>query len=86
MTKAQAATITAAERALAVLLSEWGVSDSGRRAADAVSLVVRHGLRPTAARPAVPTHRSGGVRDASIARRGAEHARRLLTARTREDE
>ncbi|WP_043615255.1 hypothetical protein [Nonomuraea candida] len=81
MTGAQATTITAAERALAALLAEWGVPDPGRRAADAVSMVMRHGLRPTAARSAIPTRKLRGVPDATIARRGAEHARKLLAAR-----
>ncbi|MFF4195179.1 hypothetical protein [Nonomuraea sp. NPDC001831] len=85
MTNTQDTTITAVERVLAVLLTEGGVRHPGRRATDAVSLVIRHSLRPTAARPAVPVAWSVGIRDASIARRGAEHVRRRLAARSQGD-
>ncbi|MGW5686489.1 hypothetical protein [Nonomuraea sp. NPDC003754] len=82
MTNSQAATITAAERALAVFLAEWGVPNPRRRTADAIRLPTRHGPRPTTARSAALAPRRVGVRDASTARQGAEQARRLLAAQS----
>jgi hypothetical protein len=81
-----AATITNAQRALAILLAEREVPGAERKAADAVTLLMRHGLRPTSARPALPVARRRGTNDPHIAHRGAAEARRLLAARRQEGE
>ncbi|MFI6499875.1 hypothetical protein [Nonomuraea typhae] len=79
-----AANLTSAQRALAQMLAEWGMPDPDQKAADAVTLLMRYGMRPTSARPPLPVPRRH-PRDPRIAQRGAAEARRLLAARHRED-
>ncbi|MEU4231975.1 hypothetical protein AB0F17_47435 [Nonomuraea sp. NPDC026600] len=86
MSSTIAAIITNAQRALVILLAEWEVPGAERKAADAVTLLVRHGLRPTSARTALPVSYRRGTADPSIAHRGAAGARRLLAARRQECE
>ncbi|WP_433513689.1 hypothetical protein ACQP2T_60765 [Nonomuraea sp. CA-143628] len=81
-----AATITNALRAPAILLVEWEAPGAERKAADAVTLLMRHGLRPTSARPALPVSCRCGTTDPSIAHRRTAEARRLLAARRQECE